>query len=515
MNLTLLLLSWCWGCRPGEPPSPTSGQDDTGTTPVTTTDSGGDTEDTEDTENRGTMLEGACEPPSPLPEDPITERGSLEDKDVGKFYELTDLEVYPEQDLAVASGQGGLLFFDISSEEPELLHQEPEERQERFVKMVRLGEGEIAATNWNAIFETDFAIYDISNPLAPIQKEKLDIELATGMGWRDGILYLLSLDGKLHLLDASDTSNVSEIVAISGLESPYEMVIEGDWGFIADTTLGLVPVDLSVPLQPRLEAAVPSAVGAWDLDADETHVFVAAGHSGILVYDRSDPSEPELVAHLDDVGSIVGIDVDGDVLAAVSHHDLVLFDVSDRTSPLSLGKQANNQFGLAVQIAGDQVHVADWGLLSVWNVDTTVRSPEADFQASVIYFHEGGGTHSMEVTNLGADTLELVGASVSDDRVSMTASGQALEPGESTEVAITFAETDEDATLEASLCLATNDPDEPVVEIPLLTTSVEGLAEQAVGQVAPDFTLESIDGESHRLSDQLGSPVVLIYFATW
>jgi len=37
----------------------------------------------------------------------------------------------------------------------------------------------------------------------------------------------------------------------------------------------------------------------------------------------------------------------------------------------------------------------------------------------------------------------------------------------------------------------------------------------ALGNDAPDFVLEDLDGNSHRLSEQLGHPVVLVFFATW
>ena len=38
---------------------------------------------------------------------------------------------------------------------------------------------------------------------------------------------------------------------------------------------------------------------------------------------------------------------------------------------------------------------------------------------------------------------------------------------------------------------------------------------KVIGQQAPDFTLMDLDGNLHTLSDQLGHPVVLAYFATW
>ena len=40
-------------------------------------------------------------------------------------------------------------------------------------------------------------------------------------------------------------------------------------------------------------------------------------------------------------------------------------------------------------------------------------------------------------------------------------------------------------------------------------------ATAAVGEAAPDFTVEIIDGGSFTLSDQIGAPVVLNFWASW
>jgi hypothetical protein len=241
---------------------------------------------------------------------------------------------------------------------------------------------------------------------------------------------------------------------------------------------------------------------------------LATGSSGILIYDLATPSTPELVAHLDDIGSVVGIDISGDLLTAVSHQDTLVFDVTDRENPVSLGKQANNQFGLAVQLVDHRVYVADWAYLSIWDVDTSVRSPAADFQSSPLYLYNGGGSATLEITNLGADTLEILDAAVDDDRVSLNVLLGEIPPGESTELTVTLDESDADSAIDSRLCIVTNDPDNPVAEIAIQSTSSDALSLLAVGETAPDFTLESIDGDPYRLSDQLGNPVVLVYFAT-
>jgi len=41
-------------------------------------------------------------------------------------------------------------------------------------------------------------------------------------------------------------------------------------------------------------------------------------------------------------------------------------------------------------------------------------------------------------------------------------------------------------------------------------------AQPAVGRLAPDFTLQTLDGETFQMSDHLGeTPIVLNYWATW
>jgi peroxiredoxin len=52
--------------------------------------------------------------------------------------------------------------------------------------------------------------------------------------------------------------------------------------------------------------------------------------------------------------------------------------------------------------------------------------------------------------------------------------------------------------------------------VPVDAADDELAAQPAVGRLAPDFTLETLDGETFRLGDHLGkTPIVLNYWATW
>jgi hypothetical protein len=461
-----------------------------------------------------TELSPPCEAPSSLPEDPITGLGSIEDRDGGVFFELTDVEVFSDLGFALGVGQGGLTLFDVRTDPPTVLAQEPEGGEERYVKVERLSDELVALTNWNPIFPSQFAVFDLAEPENPALRSTVSLSLATGMAWTDPLLYVLSLEGEMSVLDLSNPDDPQLIETVGGLQSPYEMLVVNGWGYVADTPVGIVPVDLTDPETPSMGSPVASAKGAWDLAAEDTWLYVAAGSAGLLVYDLVDPAIPALVAQVSDLGNLTGIDVDNGLLVAVSHQDFLAFDVTDPTNPLALGRQPNGQFGLAVQLDGRRAYVADWSVFSIWETDPAIHSPEAVLESSSLWFYDGDDAKSLGITNLGADTLNLVGATLSDPRLTLVASRTEIPPGEAAELVVTFERADE-GELDAILCLATNDPDEPVTEVQLATTDNGGLGDLAVGQAAPDFTLDDLEGVPHRLSDQLGSPVILVYFSTW
>jgi hypothetical protein len=119
---------------------------------------------------------------------------------------------------------------------------------------------------------------------------------------------------------------------------------------------------------------------------------------------------------------------------------------------------------------------------------------------------------TLTLGNRGSQPLNLLGATSNDPRVTVLASTDVVQSGDSATLLLSF--TDDGEPLDSTVCIASDDPEKPTVEIKLsdqsdIQTSV------GYGEPAPDFTLTALDGESYRLSEQLGHPVVLIYFATW
>ena len=85
-----------------------------------------------------------------------------------------------------------------------------------------------------------------------------------------------------------------------------------------------------------------------------------------------------------------------------------------------------------------------------------------------------------------------------------------IEPGGVAEVTLTFTPVDTLNT-QAVISFWSNDPDEP-----RRTFVARGNTNAIrIGDVAPDFTLNDIEGVPHTLSDYAGKVIVLAFFASW
>ena len=85
-----------------------------------------------------------------------------------------------------------------------------------------------------------------------------------------------------------------------------------------------------------------------------------------------------------------------------------------------------------------------------------------------------------------------------------------IEPGGVAEVKLTFTPVDSIKT-QAVISFWSNDPDEP-----RRTFVGKGNSNSLkIGDSAPDFTLNDIDGVPHTLSDYSGKVIVLTFFASW
>ncbi|HJN76324.1 MAG TPA: hypothetical protein QGF58_20515 [Myxococcota bacterium] len=456
-----------------------------------------------------TTLPASCEAPADLPDDPLVWMGydkkGKDEPGPARFAEWVDLDL--DGDDAYAVGQGGLGIFDISDvSAPEFVTWFPEEDDHaRYHRVEVLGDGILALshrdTGLTVAIRDSAGTWQQHNPVLESGLE--------GLAWSDPILYTTVRGEGVRAYDFTDPENPELLTTVAGPETTWDLseIIEG-WTYAADNAGGVYPIDVSDPGNPVVHDPVPVDGATLHVEATADYLYVSNGGYGVRVLERSDPSAPTEVALVETGGSVLMTDTADGRLWAADHTGVALFDISDPTNPTWLAREVSEQFALAIGASGDVGWVGDWNYFSSFQW-TGAEAGELSMSDQEIVLPAEGGSTEVRVTNRGAGVLELSGATVDSDEVTVEVSGSLLDSGQSALIRLTYGGGDD---LSATLCVASNDADGPTQERELISGVDSG---SYIGATATDFTLRDLEGNSHTLSEHLGHPVVLAYFATW
>jgi hypothetical protein len=522
----VLGLTGCLSSDPGgatsgtEPAADTVVTDAAGPTEVTGGDPGPVTEAPVPEKRVDGKTLGPCVAPRDLGGDPLVRLGQNDpenDPAGGQRTHLEDVEIDPTTGLIYACGAGGAMVFKDTGGEPDLLLATGKEFQ-------RL---EIVPGKLLVIANRDFGflVMDISSPGQIIKKSQTKLLGAAGMAaGTAGRLYVTST-GTLSAYDV-DQSPPALLGTATGLGNPWEMVVSGSHGYVADNTLGLVPVDLTDPDHPVVGTPIAAAGSAQDLALYGDVLYLAVGSAGIQVFTVGDPWLPVELAVVPGAGSaVIGVSAANGWLWATDQAEVLVYDLADPKLPQQVASEPTEQFAMAPAALGEHAFVASWGYLELYQVKPAAGVPEVEPAKKTLYFiaetDDRGGllppatpaaSATLALENQGQGTLQVSGLSLDDPRFSVWLDKTEAAPGETITIWVDLTAPD-GQPIDTTLCVATNDPDETLLEIGVQSASSG--SDVALGQVAPDFTLNDLNGVPYELSSQQGKPVVLLFFATW
>lgn len=519
-SLLALLLS----CGGGEPePAGTggdSGEDDGG-------DVGGDEGGGEGGDSGGSggddtgepawiSLPADCTPPEPSGTDSFTLTGSVkntQESGPGWFTEILDIAYLPDEDRVLTTGQGGLVVFDISDPT------DPQTRGhvgaggesfERYYQLLPVEPGLV----WTTHREVGLDTFDVSDADDLVRLSRSEGFGYEGLARVGDHLYIASTEGHIAIFDVSEPRAPEWLGDLSeGIGRPWDVHAVGDVAYVADAELGLLALDLTDPAAPVVASVQPGAGQPVRLDDDGgSHLFQVSGAGGLELYELSDPLAPVLLATVDVGGSAQDVAYADGLVGVTTQEAVVLLDVGrdgSMAEPLPFAYEETEQFAMTLDALGSTWAVGDWNILGLWEAGEGA-APAGDLGTNIVAFLDEAETREVSLVNRGAAPLSLTGVTVPEG-LSAQVSAETLAPGETGWLALTW---DGGTELDVGeVCVATDDPDRPQ-HVLVVTSGLEGEG-KVIGQAAPDFSLEDLDGETHRLSDQLGKPVVLAYFATW
>lgn len=484
----------------------TAAVDDTDDDPPDTGTAPGDSGDPPD---EPLVVTDSCEPPGALPADPITDLGAFNLQDEA-FVEGVDIEVDTATGMAVIAGQGGLMLMDINnpSDPTWIGHDGPIEFRQRYQNLELAPDGLVFVTHW----DFGFVVYDSRTGGVPRMEYTFEAEGLAGMALHDNILYVVDKkNATVAVWDVADPTRPLVLTEVAGLAAPFVPFLNGDYLYVADNTLGIVVYDVSTPEFPRLAGSVSGDASIQDLafSADGSTLYAAAGGAGIQVYSLDDPTTPQLVETISLPYSVISVDTGDGLLWAVDQQDVIAVDIADPRVPVVLNAHRTGQWSMHVAAVGNQAWVADWAWLRGYAAE---GEPVGDLNLSStqVYVAPEGEDATVQLLNPSGEPLVVSGVEVSDPRVTWSLEDGRIPAGGSQPLTLSYAG---EGPLDATVCIASDDPDAPQQQLQVVASSDSDST--GIGVAAPDFELDDLEGNTWRLSDLRGRPVVLAYFATW
>ncbi|HCH62792.1 MAG TPA: hypothetical protein DFR83_08310 [Deltaproteobacteria bacterium] len=506
--------------------APAAAVDSAGASLIEDSDAGDDTArpmDTADTADSGdsgappadwVTLPSTCVPPSPSGTDAFVEVGAEINQSGSWFTEILDVAYLPDAEVVLTAGQGGVAVFDLSDvTQPNTrghLGAEPGPF-ERYYHVEPAAPERMFATHRDIGLD----VISYADPDRLVRTARMGNTGYEGLHPLGDRLYVANINGSIDIFNITVTDAIAFSATVSeGLERPWDILATEDAAYVADGGAGLVTFSLASRDAPVWTATADSEGQPVRLVGDDDgYLYVASGSGGLEIFETSDPLAPTRVAVLDVGGSALDVEVHDGIVGVTTQEAVVLFDVGRAgtpEAPVPFAYEETELYAMALTAADGRWLVGDWNILSVWELGTD-PAPSIDVSSHGVAFLDEAETRIVRVTNRGSAALTIAGIALPPG-MEATIDHPVMAPGQVAQVQVAW-DGVTGIPRGSTICIASDDPGMPQFELQTGTgASGEG---NAIGQNAPDFALEDLDGVVHRLSDQIGQPVVLAYFATW
>ena len=190
----------------------------------------------------------------------------------------------------------------------------------------------------------------------------------------DNALVYAGIGGTLAVIDVSSPNNPSVVYQSPSLGWDINAItVQGARAYLAAGYSGLIVLDLSQPRKPTVIGRLETSY-ALQVVVRGGIAYLADGQGGLKVVDVSDPSDPTLIATYYGYVESVAL-MDNFALLGKARNGLEVVDVTDPNSP----KPVSSVTGIVadrVEVMGDNVYVMEnFGPVRVVNLDDP-RSPQ-------------------------------------------------------------------------------------------------------------------------------------------
>lgn len=175
-------------------------------------------------------------------------------------------------------------------------------------------------------------------------------------------------------LAAQDSLQVTEIGRLDYWDNISEMIVEGDYLYIAGNDAGLHIMDISDPQNPTMAAhLLPDGFAKHIILKDTICYVLDAGYysddyHGFKLFDISDPAAPEILSSFEISGTLDGMALIDTVLYISQWQNIFIYNVADPLNPYYVAEYTHWGFSLGdLYSYGSALYAAEWGIAdNVW-----------------------------------------------------------------------------------------------------------------------------------------------------
>ncbi|MDP8239195.1 MAG: hypothetical protein P9X24_08900 [Candidatus Hatepunaea meridiana] len=418
------------------------------------------------------------------------------------FVHSLDVELH--DDLALVTGNGGFMIYDISDGIRYINRYIPEGGRTAAIYNCCAGEGVAFAAARGA----GMYIIDISNPQSPALLTRWQVQnqsLEDAALYNDLVVVSAHQDG-LYILNVSDPAHPEVTGTFEEMENCWELAFDEEGRlFVADGVGGLVI--LSIDDEPDILSRMETSGNAIDIKVSGDLCAIAVGADGVDIFDVSDPADPIFLLNFNTPTYAGHIGFDGDLVAVADWDAVLVYDISDRENPELTGYYPTGYRAMGVDMRGENVYLADWSKFIGFAYGPIDGADIAFSTRRIIPVGEGVMDTSLYVFNHGQQELEVERISCNAQEFNVDPGNFNLDSGDSLELSITYLPPDSRST---SLRFQSNDTDDPTSTITLEPSGGLG-----VGDRAPDFSSRILGGGNYRLSDMQDRVQLIIFWASW
>jgi hypothetical protein len=223
-------------------------------------------------------------------------------------------------------------------------------------------------------YSGQFVILDIGNPAIPVEIGSYSFpDNYYFSAFHGNYAYLFSTN-LVHIIDMTTPSAGKEVNAIIYSETVNQALFSGNYMYLAEDTVGLRIMDVSVANTPTAAGSCYISGGGRTLALTHPYLYVGSGASDIAIIDVTNPLTPLSVGFIANTPADSEIYINGNSLYAVgrrtngayysSGEKITINDITSRTSPIKISESVlptttNNYF-----LGGSYLfaNIADFGI---------------------------------------------------------------------------------------------------------------------------------------------------------